>query len=67
MPIADELIKAIKNAVVDQEQPDEVGQRIHAWLDNLSNSSLDMDSNFQHLEAVYRAIQINSSEGLDEN
>jgi len=67
VPIADELVKAIKNAVVDQEQPDDVGVKIQAWLGNLSNSPLDVDENFQHLETVYRAIKVNSHEASDED
>jgi len=67
MAIADELVKAIKNAVVDQEQPEAVAVKIQAWLENLSNAPLDTAESLHHLETVYRAINTDSQEIEDED
>jgi len=67
MAVSDELVKAIKNAVVDKGQPDAVATKIKAWLDSISESPLDADENFHHLETVYRAINTDSQGPCDEN
>ena len=62
MAIDVEVIKAISKAVEEENQPDKVAKRVIAWLNKLSEESLNKEENSRHLDTVLKAIKIISGD-----
>ena len=60
MPIPNELVEAIKQAVADHKQPESVSNRLIAWLEELSSKgNLDNAAEVaKSLETVRSALVI---------
>lgn len=62
-----EVIKAIKEAVIEAGQPDTVAKRIEAWLNAMSNSELSTTDEQEYLNMIRNAISVNITGGSDED
>lgn len=51
-----EIIKAIQDAVKEENQPNSVAKRLIKWVEAMSNSELSNTENSNYLDLVYRAI-----------
>lgn len=58
MSLDSELEDAIHSAVADAKQPSAVGQRLVAWLKELSESDLSQDDKVGYLANVRSALKI---------
>lgn len=58
MSISPEVIKAIKDAVNEEGQPEAVASRLIAWLDEMSNLELTTTQISEHLNTVRKSINI---------
>jgi hypothetical protein len=65
MPLDKELEDAIYAAVEEAEQPRTVGQRLVAWLKELSEVELRQDDKVRHLENVRGALKLGRGEHED--
>ena len=65
MPLDKELEDAIYSAVEEAEQPRTVGQRLVAWLKELSEVELSQDDKVRHLDNVRSVLKIGRGEHED--
>ncbi len=65
MPLDEELIKAIKESVQEEGQPEKVADRLIAWLEEMSKTDLSATQQSQYLYTVRQAINTNLT-GEDE-
>ncbi|MFS0518520.1 CxC ATPase DNA modification system associated small protein [Nostoc sp. UIC 10607] len=58
MSIAPEIIKAIRDSIKEESQPESVANRLIAWLDEMSSSELTNTEISEHLDTVRKSINI---------
>ncbi|GAB4527090.1 MAG: hypothetical protein Tsb0014_07620 [Pleurocapsa sp.] len=62
MSLDSEIIKAIQDAVKEENQSDSVAKRLIAWIEAMSNLELSNTDNSNHLDSIYNAIDITKPE-----
>lgn len=60
MSLDSEVIKAIKDAVKEEGQPENVANRLIAWLDEISSLELSATEASEHLDIVRKSINLES-------
>ena len=58
MPLDDEVIKAIRLATAEGQQPDSVANQLIAWLTEMSVKELSTSEHTQRLALIRDAIEI---------
>ncbi|MCC0179237.1 hypothetical protein I4641_19935 [Waterburya agarophytonicola K14] len=58
MSLDSEIIKAIQDAIKEEDQSDSVAKRLIAWIEAMSNSELSNTDNSNHLDSIYNVIDI---------
>ena len=65
LPLEPELKKAIVSVVAERKQPDELAQRLIAWMEEMSESEVGIDEKMNHFKGVLEQINLDGGSNED--
>lgn len=58
MPIDEEVIKAIEEAVAENDQPQSVSKRILKWLEQRTDHEMSSEDELRQLDLIMKVINL---------